>query len=400
MKLRIIIPFLFSAVSFIMMMACNNDNKQKGDKVNIANGKIANAISCTINGLTTEDSILYANGGGNDFKETISNKNNKPTSAPEGMAWIPGGEFSMGGVNPVGMKDGGHEHMNDARPIHRVYVDGFYMDATEVTNAEFANFVKATGYVTVAEQKPTHEEFPDAPEESLVAGSVVFAPPAEQVSLNNYLQWWNYVKGADWKHPLGPGSDLKGKENYPVVQISWQDAAAYAKWTGKRLPTEAEWEFAARGGKAGNLYPWGNQLKPDGKWMANIFEGLFPGRDAANDGFAGIAPVKQFPANAYGLYDIAGNVWEWCSDWYKDNYYQTLAKQGVAKNPQGPSDSYDPAEPNLKKKVQRGGSFLCTDQYCTRYMVGTRGKGEYRSATNHIGFRCVMDVKKGEVAKK
>ncbi len=400
MKLRIIIPFLFSAVSFIMMMACNNDNKQKGDKVNIANDKIANAISCTINGLTTEDSILYANGGGNDFKETISNKNNKPTSAPEGMAWIPGGEFSMGGVNPVGMKDGGHEHMNDARPVHRVYVDGFYMDATEVTNAEFFKFVKATGYVTVAEQKPTHEEFPDAPEESLVAGSVVFAPPAEQVSLNNYLQWWNYVKGADWKHPLGPGSDLKGKENYPVVQISWQDAAAYAKWTGKRLPTEAEWEFAARGGKAGNLYPWGNQLKPDGKWMANIFEGLFPGRDAANDGFAGIAPVKQFPANAYGLYDIAGNGWEWCSDWYKDDYYQTLAKQGVAKNPQGPSDSYDPAEPNLKKKVQRGGSFLCTDQYCTRYMVGTRGKGEYRSATNHIGFRCVMDVKKGEVAKK
>ena len=400
MKLRIIIPFLFSAVSFIMMMACNNDNKQKGDKVNIANDKIANAISCTINGLTTEDSILYANGGGNDFKETISNKNNKPTSAPEGMAWIPGGEFSMGGVNPVGMKDGGHEHMNDARPVHRVYVDGFYMDATEVTNAEFFKFVKATGYVTVAEQKPTREEFPDAPEESLVAGSVVFAPPAEQVSLNNYLQWWNYVKGADWKHPLGPGSDLKGKENYPVVQISWQDAAAYAKWTGKRLPTEAEWEFAARGGKAGNLYPWGNQLKPDGKWMANIFEGLFPGRDAANDGFAGIAPVKQFPANAYGLYDIAGNGWEWCSDWYKDDYYQTLAKQGVAKNPQGPSDSYDPAEPNLKKKVQRGGSFLCTDQYCTRYMVGTRGKGEYRSATNHIGFRCVMDVKKGEVAKK
>ncbi len=400
MKLRIIIPFLFSAVSFIMMMACNNDNKQKGDKVNIANDKIANAISCTINGLTTEDSILYANGGGNDFKETISNKNNKPASAPGGMVWIPGGEFSMGGVNPVGMKDGGHEHMNDARPVHRVYVDGFYMDATEVTNAEFFKFVKATGYVTVAEQKPTREEFPDAPEESLVAGSVVFAPPAEQVSLNNYLQWWNYVKGADWKHPLGPGSDLKGKENYPVVQISWQDAAAYAKWTGKRLPTEAEWEFAARGGKAGNLYPWGNQLKPDGKWMANIFEGLFPGRDAANDGFAGIAPVKQFPANAYGLYDIAGNGWEWCSDWYKDDYYQTLAKQGVAKNPQGPSDSYDPAEPNLKKKVQRGGSFLCTDQYCTRYMVGTRGKGEYRSATNHIGFRCVMDVKKGEVAKK
>jgi formylglycine-generating enzyme len=400
MKLRTTFRYLFFSVLFIWLISCNNSGQQNAKVASIANDKITNAVSCTINGLTPEDSTLYANGGGNDFKETIPNKNNQPGSAPEGMVRIPGGEFSMGGVNPVGIKDGGHEQMKDARPVHRVYVDGFYMDATEVTNAEFAKFVKATGYVTVAEQKPTREEFPDAPEESLVAGSVVFSPPAEEVSLNNYLQWWNYVKGADWKHPLGPGSDLKGKEDYPVVHICWQDATAYAKWAGKRLPTEAEWEFAARGGKAGNLYAWGNQLKPDGKWMANIFEGLFPGKDAGTDGFVGIAPVKQFSANAYGLYDIAGNVWEWCDDWYSDDYYETLAAQGVVKNPQGPSDSYDPAEPGLKKKVQRGGSFLCTDQYCTRYMVGTRGKGEYRSATNHIGFRCVMDIKKGEVAKK
>ena len=329
MKFRIIIAYLFFAPLFISIVSCNTGQQNNNANVaGIASDKITNAVSCTINGLTPEDSTLYANGGGNDFKETIPNKNNQPASVPEGMAWIPGGEFSMGGVNPVGIKDGGHEQMNDARPVHRVYVDGFYMDATEVTNAEFAKFVKATGYVTVAEQKPTREEFPGASEENLVAGSVVFSPPAEEVSLSNYLQWWNYVKGADWKHPLGPGSNLTGKENYPVVHVCWEDAMAYAKWAGKRLPTEAEWEFAARGSKAGNLYAWGNQLKPDGKWMANIFEGLFPSKDEGSDGFVGIAPVKQFPANGYGLYDIAGNAWEWCSDWFRADYYQTLAARG------------------------------------------------------------------------
>jgi len=183
------------------------------------------------------------------------------------------------------------------------------------------------------------------------------------------------------------------------VQIAWEDAEAYAKWAGKRLPTEAEWEFAARGGKAGNLYAWGNQLKPDGKYMANIFEGSFPNDDNGADGFKGIAPIRQFAPNPYGLYDIAGNVWEWCYDWYRSDYYQTLAAQGIVKNPKGPDDTYDPAEPGSKKKIQRGGSFLCTDEYCTRYMVGTRGKGEWRSATNHAGFRCVIEVKKELAAK-
>jgi formylglycine-generating enzyme required for sulfatase activity len=289
------------------------------------------------------------------------------------------------------MTDGGKESMHDARPIHRVHVNGFFMDATEVTNRQFAAFVKATGYVTVAETKPTKEEFPGAPEENLVAGSVVFRPAAVS-DLSDHFQWWDYVHGADWKHPQGPGSDINGKDDYPVVHVAWEDAQAYAKWAGKRLPTEAEWEFAARNGKAGELYTWGNQFKPDGKWMANIYEGRFPEYDDAKDGFAGIAPVKQFPPNAYGLYDIAGNVWEWCFDWYRADYYQTLSNSKLSNNPPGPADSYDPDEPNAKKKVQRGGSFLCTDQYCTRYMVGTRGKSEYRSSTNHAGFRCVKDI--------
>jgi len=289
------------------------------------------------------------------------------------------------------MMEGGHESMNDARPVHRVHVSGFFMDATEVTNKEFAAFVKATDYKTVAETKPTKEEFPTVPEQDLVAGSIVFKPAAVD-NLGDHYQWWNYMHGANWKHPQGPGSDLNGKDDYPVVHIAWEDADAYAKWAGKRLPTEAEWEFAARGGNAGDLYAWGNQFKPNGKWMANTYQGKFPQNDKGSDGFAGIAPVKNFPANGYGLYDIAGNVWEWCNDWYRPDYYQTFSNDKVATDPQGPNDSYDPSEPGAKKKVQRGGSFLCTDQYCTRYMVGTRGKGEWRSATNHVGFRCVKDV--------
>ncbi|WP_244228103.1 formylglycine-generating enzyme family protein [Mucilaginibacter kameinonensis] len=362
--------------------------------------KIKAAISCTKNGMIREDSILYMHQGGGSFQPTIVNVSNASANKVDNdMAWIPGGTFSMGGVNPTGMTDGGMEAMDDARPVHRVLVDGFYMDKTEVTNAQFAKFVKATGYITVAEQKPTAEEFPGVPAEDLVAGSVVFTPPNQKVPLDDISQWWSYKKGADWRHPLGPGSDLKGKENFPVVQVAWEDAAAYAKWAGKRLPTEAEWEFAARGGKAGELYPWGNQLKQDGRWMANTFQGSFPNHDNAEDGETGLGPVKKYPANAYGLYDMAGNAWEWCADWYRNDYYNSFNPNVVARNPKGPADSYDPQEPGQKKKVQRGGSFLCTDQYCTRYMVGSRGKGEYRSATNHVGFRCVQDTKQSNQTK-
>jgi len=331
------------------------------------------------------------------FEPTIVNSSTVAHTSPEGMVYIRGGEFSMGSLDPTGMVCGGDQPMDDARPLHRVSVDAFFMDATEVTNEQFAEFVKATGYVTVAERKPTREEFPDALLENLVAGSVVFSPPPRPVPLDNHYRWWSYVPGANWQHPEGPKSNLKGREKQPVVHIAYEDAAAYAKWAGKRLPTEAEFEFAARGGLTGKPYPWGDELKPGGKWAANIYQGKFPvkGGDAGEDGFKGVAPVAQFRPNGFGLFDVGGNVWEWCSDWYRADYYSTLAEQGgIARNPKGPASSLDPSEPDQPKRVQRGGSFLCTDEYCTRYMVGTRGKGEVRSASNHLGFRCVRDAEK------
>ncbi len=282
--------------------------------------------------------------------------------------------------------------MADARPVHRVHLQGFWMDVTEVTNREFAAFVAATGYVTVAEQAPRPEDFPDAPPENLVAGSIVFSPPRDAVSLDNHYAWWNYVRGANWRHPLGPDSTIAGRDDDPVVHVAYEDAEAYAKWAGKRLPTEAEWEFAARGGLSGSGYPWGDDFRPGGKWMANIWQGRFPMEDTGEDGFQGIAPVARYAANAYGLHDMSGNVWEWCSDWYRpDTYAADAGRKGtaVALDPAGPTDSFDPQEPGQVKRVQRGGSFLCTEQYCSRYIVGTRGKAEISSGTNHIGFRCV-----------
>jgi sulfatase modifying factor 1 len=329
------------------------------------------------------------------FGPTVANADVPPGPAPEGMAWIPGGEFSMGAVDPLGQDANavGMQATEDSRPIHRVYVDGFWMDKTEVTNRQFAAFVKATNYVTVAERAPTAEEFPDAPPENLVAGSVVFTPPDHAVPLDSHFRWWSYVHGADWRHPEGPGSDIAGREDYPVVHVAYEDAEAYAKWAGKRLPTEAEWEFAARGGLAGALYPWGNEFLADGRFMANTHQGHFPDVDTRADTHGGIAPVAQFPPNGYGLFDVAGNVWEWTSDWYRPDYYASLAQGGaVARNPRGPHDSFDPGEPGVVKRVHRGGSFLCTEQYCSRYMVGTRGKGEPSTGTNHVGIRLVRDA--------
>ncbi|NYF79835.1 formylglycine-generating enzyme family protein [Granulicella arctica] len=328
------------------------------------------------------------------FLPTVENKVAAPVIVPVDMVLIPGGEFSMGCKDPSSQPHGGHEAMNDCRPIHRVYIDKFWMDKTDVTNREFEKFVRATGYVTVAERKPNANDFPGIDPAKLVPGSLVFTPPNHAVSLDDYKKWWMYVPGANWRHPLGPSSNLRSRMNYPVVHVAYEDAQAYAKWAGKRLPTEAEWEFAARGGITGGTYAWGDEMLEHGMWMANTHQGKFPDRDTAADGYAGIAPVAKFPANGYGLYDITGNVWQWTADWYRPDYYAKLsASVRVAINPRGPEDSNDPDEPGIRKRVQRGGSFVCTEQYCTRYIVGTRGKGEVDSASNHIGFRCVRDLR-------
>lgn len=300
---------------------------------------------------------------------------------PEGMVWVPGGEFWMGSEEPM---------FPDARPIHRVYVDGFWMDRTTVTNQQFAAFVKATGYVSAAERTADPAQYPGAPPEMLKPGAPVFTPPAGPVPLNNLLNWWRWQPGADWRHPEGPGSSTKGRENHPVVQVAYADAVAYAHWVGKRLPTEAEWEFAARGGLDGKTFVWGDEASPDGKHMANTFQGHFPDRDSGADGFIGTSPVCSYPVNGYGLCDMSGNVWQWTSDWYRPDYYQVLAAQGgVVRNPHGPADSYDPSDPGVRKRVQKGGSFLCTDQYCMRYRPGGRGKGEAASGASNVGFRLV-----------
>lgn len=349
---------------------------------------VQNAPASAAASLAAAPAASVAGGGG--FLPTVPNKGGAPGSAPSGMIWITGGEFSMGAADSPHDGMVGMQATTDSRPIHRVYVDGFFMDATAVTNAEFAKFVKATGYVTVAERTPKPEDFPGAPPENLVAGGVVFTPPNQPVKLDNHYRWWKYVAGANWRHPSGPKSSIQGKDNYPVVQVAYEDAAAYAKWAGKRLPTEAEFEFAARGGLTGKPYVWGDEFQPGGKWMANTYQGEFPNTDTGADGFKGVAPVKTFPPNGYGLYDMAGNVWEWTSDWYRPDYYSELAAAGgVTRNPQGPEHPFDPSEPTEAKKVHRGGSYLCTDQYCSRYVVGTRGKGEVSTGTNHLGFRCV-----------
>jgi formylglycine-generating enzyme required for sulfatase activity len=320
------------------------------------------------------------------------------------MVWIPGGEFWMGGPDggPVAelrskltagepVCNGLMSGFPDADPAHRVRVDGFYIDVVEVTNDEFERFVRATGYVTVAERKPDPALFPGADPSLLVPGSVVFTPPDAPVMLDDFTQWWRYLPGANWRHPGGPSTSIAGKGMFPVVHVSFEDAEAYAKWAGKRLPTEAEWEFAARGGLARKAYAWGDALKLQGRWQCNAFQGRFPEGDTGEDGFRGLAPGRQYAANGYGLFDMAGNVWEWCSDWYRPDYYGAVSAQGIAVNPRGPADSFDPDEPGVAKRVQRGGSFLCSDQYCARYLIGTRGKGAIDTGSSHVGFRCVAD---------
>jgi sulfatase modifying factor 1 len=304
-----------------------------------------------------------------------------PGRAPEGMVWIPGGTFWMG------CEDCG---MPDAKPVHLVAVSGFWMDATPVTNAEFARFVRETGYVTVAERPLSPKDFPGVPADKLVPGSASFVPPARAVPLDNPMQWWRYVPGASWRHPEGPRSDISKRADHPVVHVAYDDAVAYLKWAGRRLPTEAEYEFAARGGLDRQRYAWGNELKPGNAWAANIWQGSFPYKNDGADGHRGTSPVKAFLPNGFGIYDAGGNIWQWCADWYRPDAYSILAaSQPLARNPTGPSDSFDPDEPGQLKRVVRGGSYLCSDHYCTRYLVGSRGKAEPSSGASNLGFRGV-----------
>jgi sulfatase modifying factor 1 len=313
-------------------------------------------------------------------------------TAHSGMVWIPGGTFRMGADND--------QASADEYPKHEVTVSGFWMDRTEVTNGQFAAFVRATGYVTTAERAPDWNELkkqlpPGTPKPDaslLVPASLVFSPPDHPVDLNDYAQWWEWKKGASWRHPSGPGSSIVGKDNYPVVQVSWYDAVAYCKWSHKRLPTEAEWEFAARGGLKDAVYPWGNEPVGSGAARGNFWEGHFPDKNTNGDGFYNSAPVGSFAPNGYGLMDMAGNVWEWCADYYKDSYYKEVAGGGAAAalNPRGPANSYDPEEPYARKRVIRGGSLLCNERYCTGYRVSRRMKSTEDSGMEHVGFRAVV----------
>jgi sulfatase modifying factor 1 len=308
------------------------------------------------------------------------------------MVLINGGDFTMGSDAIDARKD--------QKPAHKVHINSFYMDTTPVTNREFKAFVDATGYVTTAEMPPKLEDIMSQvppgttppSQESLVAASLVFKPTDGPVALNNSNKWWEWKKGANWKHPLGPSSTITGKDDHPVVHISWYDAKAFATWAKKRLPTEAEWEYAAYGGKTNVKYTWGSDEFSEENPQCNIWHGSFPHKSTKDNGYYGTTPVKTFAANSYGLYDMSGNVWQWCSDLYNAGYYQEKAKNAVSNNPKGPEKSHDPDEPYSAKHVHRGGSFLCHASYCKGYQITARMKTSPDTSLNHLGFRCAKDV--------
>jgi formylglycine-generating enzyme required for sulfatase activity len=303
------------------------------------------------------------------------------------MVFIPGGTFRMGSDH----------HYPEEAPSHRVSVDGFWIDRTPVTNRQFKEFVNATGHVTEAQIVPNPRDYPGASKEMLYAGSLVFSPLPRITDLADWSQWWSFMRGANWRHPYGPGSNIKGLDDHPVVHVSFSDAAAYARWAGKDLPTEAEWEFAARGGLDGEEFAWGDALMPGGKHMANIWQGNFPVQNLGEDGFERTSPVMAFPPNGYGLYDMIGNVWEWTSDWWSTRHVSEAAKPCcIPKNPRGGREdaSYDPGLPDIRipRKVLKGGSHLCAPNYCRRYRPAARHAEPVDTSTSHVGFRCAVRI--------
>jgi formylglycine-generating enzyme required for sulfatase activity len=299
------------------------------------------------------------------------------------MVWLAGGTFTMGSDH----------HYPEESPSHQVTVGGFWIDPMPVTNAAFAQFVDATGYVTLAERPVDPKDYPGARPENLAPSSVVFSPPSRRVDMRNPYNWWSYVRGADWRHPLGPGSSIEGLEKHPVVHVSYDDVEAYCAWAGKDLPTEAEWEFAARGGLDGAFYAWGNEFEPDGRSMANTWQGEFPIQNLAKDGFAWTSPVGLFPPNGYGLFDMIGNVWEWTSDWYQP-HQRVLRSCCGSVNPHGGErdKSCDERMPTVRipRKVMKGGSYLCAPNYCQRYRPSARMGQPIDTSTCHLGFRCIQ----------
>lgn len=359
--------------------SCSQSDKKKQEAK--ADGSQSDTTSCH-NNMPSRFAVAHADSAAIDSAEGTGNVSH------EDMKWIPASDFTMGAED--------NEGRSDEYPAHKVEVSGFWIDTHEVTNAQFAQFVKATGYVTTAEIAPRWEDIkkqlpagtPKPADSMLVAAALVFTPPNHAVPLNDAAQWWSWTKGADWKHPEGPNSSLKGKDNYPVVQVSFYDAQAYAKWAGKRLPTEAEWEFAAKGGIKDAIYPWGSEPIEQGKPKANTWQGSFPNHNTDWDGFAGMAPVKSFAPNGYGVYDMAGNVWEWTTDWYNADYYKTIANK-TSVNPAGPETSYDPMTPDMPEKVTKGGSFMCNASYCKGYRVAGKMKSSMDTGLENLGFRCV-----------
>jgi len=337
--------------------------------------------------------ILFLLACANEQTRTTENTSDTASKIPDGMILIPGGHLNMGGDN--------QQADQNEFPKHEVEISSFLMDITEVTNAAFLKFVAETGYITIAERpldweamkKQLPANTPKPSEEILKPGALVFVPTKQPVSLQNPEAWWQWTLGASWKHPQGPGSNIDSIMNHPVVQIAWEDAQAYAEWAGKRLPTEVEWEWAARGGKKDLIYPWGNESINEGVPKANFYQGLFPYKNEFKDGYLTTAPVKSFSPNGYGLYDMAGNVWEWTSDWYNTNYYiEVTSDNKTIYNPKGADRPYNARDPYSKERIMKGGSFLCNASYCASYRISSRMATSMDSSMEHLGFRTVATV--------